>query len=267
VSANTDGAVTLLQKIDSLDLGYNDVSASATAIEDPWTKKSATTASFLNVTTGAVAATLAASSDTTHVYEIDLGGSPDDADKVGFTINGTNIVAETTLTNIAAAGYAKDKVGVSKWLNSQLQAATNAKGFSFEVGYVAAATNVYVTVTHSGADMIKDEGATPFASTNALTVGTQADAANAINTIDAALNTVNAQRADLGAVSNRMDSAIANLTNMSVNLSGGKSRIEDADFAAETAQLTKSQILQQAATSMLAQANASKQSVLSLLQG
>ena len=76
-----------------------------------------------------------------------------------------------------------------------------------------------------------------------------------------------AQRADLGAISNRIDSIVSNLTNISSNLQAGRGRIEDADFAAETTNLAKTQILQQASTAMLAQANASKQNVLSLLQG
>jgi len=92
-------------------------------------------------------------------------------------------------------------------------------------------------------------------------------AANTIKTIDAALLTLNNQRANLGAITNRLDSTVNNLTNMSTNLQAGRGRIEDADFAAETTSLAKSQILQQASTAMLAQANASKQNVLSLLQG
>ena len=92
-------------------------------------------------------------------------------------------------------------------------------------------------------------------------------AETAIGTIDAAMVKINNARADLGAVSNRLDSTVANLTNVSNNLQAGKGRIEDADFAAETTSLAKSQILQQASTAMLAQANASKQNVLSLLQG
>ena len=85
--------------------------------------------------------------------------------------------------------------------------------------------------------------------------------------IDDAIQTINSQRADLGAISNRLDSTVNNLTNISSNLQAGRGRIEDADFAAETTSLAKSQILQQASTAMLAQANASKQNVLSLLQG
>ena len=89
----------------------------------------------------------------------------------------------------------------------------------------------------------------------------------AIGTLDSAIATINTQRAALGAVSNRLDSTVSNLTNVSSNLQAGRGRIEDADFAAETTNLAKTQILQQASTAMLAQANASKQNVLSLLQG
>ena len=85
--------------------------------------------------------------------------------------------------------------------------------------------------------------------------------------IDAAIKTVNVQRSELGAVSNRLSHTVNNLTNISANLSAARGGIEDADFALETTQLAKLQILNQAATAMLAQANASKQNVLSLLQG
>ena len=100
-----------------------------------------------------------------------------------------------------------------------------------------------------------------------ISVATAEGASDAIDRIDAALVTLNEQRANLGAVSNRLDHTVTNLSNVNVNLQASRSRIEDADFAIETSNLTKSQILSQAATAMLAQANASKQSVLSLLQG
>jgi flagellin len=102
---------------------------------------------------------------------------------------------------------------------------------------------------------------------HSLSINSSANALTAINAIDAALVTVNTQRAQLGSYSNRLDSTVSNLTNITNNLAAGKGRIEDADFAAETANLAKTQILQQASTAMLAQANASKQNVLSLLQG
>lgn len=98
-------------------------------------------------------------------------------------------------------------------------------------------------------------------------ISTRALAIAAITLMDTAISTVNTQRGQLGAVSNRLDNTVSNLTNISINLEGGRGRIEDADFAAESTSLAKSQILQQASTAMLAQANASKQNVLSLLQG
>ncbi|WP_413701348.1 flagellin [Psychromonas sp. KJ10-10] len=76
---------------------------------------------------------------------------------------------------------------------------------------------------------------------------------------------ISESRAGLGAIQNRLDSTISNLENVSQNLSASNSRIQDADFAEETSKMSKAQILQQAGTSMLSQANASAQSVLSLL--
>ena len=93
------------------------------------------------------------------------------------------------------------------------------------------------------------------------------DARVTIKAIDEAIKTVNIQRSKLGAVSNRLSHTVNNLTNISSNLSAAQGGIEDADFAHETTMLAKNQILQQASTAMLAQANASKQNVLSLLQG
>jgi flagellin len=101
---------------------------------------------------------------------------------------------------------------------------------------------------------------------HSLSINSSANALTAINAIDAALVTVNTQRAQLGSYSNRLDSTVSNLTNITNNLAAGKGRIEDADFAAETGNLAKGQILQQAAMAMLAQANASKQQILTLIQ-
>lgn len=89
----------------------------------------------------------------------------------------------------------------------------------------------------------------------------------AIDIVDGALQQIDATRADLGAIQNRMESTISNLSVQSENLSAARSRIQDTDFAAETAELTRNQILQQAGTAMLAQANQISQGVLSLLQG
>lgn len=91
--------------------------------------------------------------------------------------------------------------------------------------------------------------------------------AEAITVIDVALQKISQARGNLGAMSNRLDSTISNLTNISVSVQAAKSQVVDADFAAESTQLARGQILSQAATAMLAQANSSKQNVLSLLRG
>jgi flagellin len=99
-----------------------------------------------------------------------------------------------------------------------------------------------------------------------IDISTAAGAQKAIDTIDAALEQINSTRGDLGAVNNRLDFTVNNLSNVSENVAAARSRIEDADFAAESAALSRAQVLQQAGTAMLAQANAAPQQVLSLLQ-
>ena len=100
-----------------------------------------------------------------------------------------------------------------------------------------------------------------------IAVNTATNAQNALETIDNAISLISTRRGELGALSNRLSSTIANLDNISVNLSSARGRIQDTDFAQETSNLAKSQIMQQAATAMLAQANASKGTVLTLIQG
>ncbi|AFU97673.1 flagellin [Simiduia agarivorans] len=99
-----------------------------------------------------------------------------------------------------------------------------------------------------------------------IDISTEAGAQQAIQGLDNAIDAVNATRADLGAINNRLDFAVANLQNASENTAAARSRIQDADFAAETANLSRAQVLQQASTAILAQANAAPQQVLSLLQ-
>ena len=101
---------------------------------------------------------------------------------------------------------------------------------------------------------------------NDVSVLTREEAGQAIKSVDFALDQINSLRAELGAVQSRFESTISNLASTSENLSAANSRILDADFAAETAKLSKSQVLQQAGISVLAQANARPQQVLSLLQ-
>ena len=163
-----------------------------------------------------------------------------DGDVLETKINGTTVKITANDTD----EFDLDVTGIA----GQYKAAIENAGIA---GLKVAASGGVLTLTIGGAIDISDAD----------------KAETAIGTIDAALVKVNNARADLGAVSNRLDSTVSNLTNVSNNLSAGKGRIEDADFAAETTNLAKTQILQQASTAMLAQANAAKQNVLSLLQG
>jgi flagellin len=108
--------------------------------------------------------------------------------------------------------------------------------------------------------------ASAFTAVSSVDIGTAAGASAALDIIDSAISTIGGQRATLGAFQNRMTSTISNLSNISENVSAARSRIMDTDFAQETANLTRAQILQQAGTAMLSQANSAPQNVLSLLQ-
>jgi flagellin len=116
------------------------------------------------------------------------------------------------------------------------------------------------------ADQYVEATAEVGAGVSSLNLTTRAGAEQAIGIVDAALANIDSARADLGAIQNRFESTISNLQNVSENVSAAKSRIMDADFAAETAAMTKAQVMQQAGTAMLAQANQLPQIALSLLQ-
>lgn len=122
---------------------------------------------------------------------------------------------------------------------------------------------VFSATTAAGADT-STAASTGFVS--GIDVSTASGAQDAIQVIDGAISQIDSQRADLGAVQNRFDNTISNLQNISENSSAARGRIQDTDFAAETANLSKNQILQQAGTAILAQANQLPQAVLSLLR-
>ena len=136
---------------------------------------------------------------------------------------------------------------------------------SFDINVIYTDTNAK---TYTEAVTLKLTDSTADSGTHLadLNVGTQSGAASAITILDTALNQISASQAELGAVQNRLQHNIDNLSMGSMLTETARGRIVDADFAKETSELSKQQILSQAATSMLAQANQSKQSVLSLLQ-
>lgn len=125
----------------------------------------------------------------------------------------------------------------------------------------------YTVTTSTGTTLL--DAATnngTLASVGSVNIGTQSGATNALAAIDGAISFIDQERADLGAVQNRFESTIANLQNISENISAARSRILDADIAQETSNMTKQNILQQAGVSILAQANQTPQLALSLLQ-
>lgn len=126
-----------------------------------------------------------------------------------------------------------------------------------------------ISTAGANADVFAGAGVntSSFSAVASMDLSTAGGAQSALSVIDAALATINSSRGDLGAIQNRFSSAIANLQTTSENLSAARGRIQDADFAAETANLSRTQILQQAGTAMLAQANSLPQNVLSLLRG
>jgi flagellin len=217
-------------------------------------------------------------SATSSAYTLDLAA---------FTISKSDgSKADATATFTATGGDEADKIvlsaletgtdGTLTILNTALQNKTTVVQLD--------GTTLQNTVNNINA-ALSDQGVTAFINDDdtiqlnldvvaaVTTVSTKIDVSSGANSrtgiglLDTAIKTVNVQRSELGAVSNRLNHTVNNLTNISSNLSAAKGGIEDADFALETTNLAKNQILQQASTAMLAQANASKQNVLSLLQG
>ncbi len=144
-------------------------------------------------------------------------------------------------------------------------------GFSFTVsGLAAASTGLSYTVSaDSNGDFIATSAAAAltWSTISDISGSTASNAQLSMANLDLMIKSVDSKRAELGAVQNRLDSTVRNQANVSENLSAARSRIRDADFAAETATMTQQNILQQAASTILAQANQRPQSALSLLQG
>jgi flagellin len=138
---------------------------------------------------------------------------------------------------------------------------------SFQIGEGANQT-ISVRIADMSADQLGAAAGTPaIPDLSTAALDTAANAQLAIQSIDNAIDTVSTARGGMGAVSNRLSSTMSNLDQIAVNLSASQGRIQDADFAQETGNLAKNQILQQAATAMIAQANANKSSVLTLVRG
>ena len=215
----------------------------------------------------ALAQAVNAQSNTTNItatVKVDSAGKKE-LELTDITGNDIQIAAQTG--DVALQGTARLRgadvngaAGTGVVLTSTASAVVGGRvEFSSDSGFSISSTNTTVTGgTNVGSDLQAVSG---------LDVSTVEGSNAALLTIDSALNAINSNRAALGAIQNRFASTISNLQTTTENLSASRSRIQDTDFAAETASLTRGQILQQAGTAILAQANSLPNGVLSLLRG
>lgn len=183
--------------------------------------------------------------------------------------NDTNGTADRTAMNAEYAQMSDEltRIAQSTNLNGKNLLDGTAGTVSLQVGSNTGASNqIDLTLTQSFAASALNVGSGTTAITGTDNAAAHANIDGAISAIDAALATINSSRADLGASQNRLTSTISNLQNVNENATAALGRIQDTDFAAETANLTKQQTLQQASTSVLAQANQLPSAVLKLLQ-
>ena len=236
------------------------------------------TANATAVTGAAPAANGAIAANTFQINGVNIGAIADGGSVAG---QASNVV--TAINAISAATGVSAVVGTGNAVN--LTAADGRQvavtGTVTNTGLTAAVTRGTVSLSTSSTQGIVAAGTAPAnggftAGTTPSTltgtaisnvdISTMSGANAALSAIDAALTTVNSERAKLGAIQNRFSSTIENLQTGSENLSASRSRIQDADFAAETAALARAQVLQQAGTAMIAQANQLPQQVLQLLR-
>ncbi|MAE23455.1 flagellin domain-containing protein [Pseudomonas chengduensis] len=184
--------------------------------------------------------------------------------------NGSNSAADRTALNeeVAALQSELDRIATTTSFGTGTKLLDGTfTGVSFQVGAQATANDVITfdisgtTAGFGASDLGVDSTAVDL-----TTVSDQASTETALSAIDAALDAIDSTRASLGAVQNRFQNTINNLQNIAENSEASRGRIMDTDFAAETAALTKNQVLQQAGTAILAQANQLPSAVLSLLQ-
>ncbi len=266
-----DSAFAKAEAIDAAGVPGLTVTASTTATDDGFTSIGGSAGDTYSLTINDVAIFTsedASTALTTDDIAAQVNLSTDDtgvvaeavsATEIKFTTaDGRNVEITSTVSAGAAGGFSTDV------------AADNAGTQTFNRGTLTltAPENITLAGTEEAvigftADEIIAVDTSTLATVDVLTV---ANAEDAIFRVDAALTKVSALRSDFGAIQSRFESTITNLQTISENLTSARSRIQDADFAAETANLTRAQILQQAGIAVVAQANAIPQNALALLQ-
>ncbi|MCX2780130.1 FliC/FljB family flagellin [Microbulbifer thermotolerans] len=210
---------------------------------------------------GTTAAMKDAFGTTTQIADTSVGESGDLAARLGVTA-GSVVFTGTAQTDEAGNWYAEVTITANSTAESN---SLKALGFDLDNG---ASGTFYIALEPSDADVTTSPTTAAFSIDTAsisLSDLTTGRTSNGLAALDSALETVDELRSDLGAIQNRFESAITNLQTNATNLSAARSRIEDADYAEEVSNMTRAQILQQAGTSVLAQANQVPQNVLSLL--
>jgi flagellin len=180
---------------------------------------------------------------------------------IQFEVDAVDTGVSVDLTGLKETGDFADKIDAAVVLDTAAEYGT--VGGSVDV---TSSKSFSITGATAGELFLAAGSSSTLDTVSNIDIGTQKGANDALKIIDGALSGIADMRSDLGAVQNRFSSTIANLENVSQNVSAARSRVQDADFAKESANLARGQVLQQAGTAMLAQANASSQNVLSLLR-
>ncbi len=212
------------------------------------------------------------STAATAIADVQLMGLNVASDGVSFSggaVSGAALAADALVINGVEIGASATASAADK------AAAINAASDNTGVEATVSGTSIVLTSTNGGGVRVEGTGAAAIGfvaqggsanMTSTLDISSQEAAVAALTVLDKAIDSIVSSRGDLGALQNRLESTVSNLTTTSTNLTEARSRIEDADFSAESTNLARSQVLSQAATAMLAQANQTQQNVLSLLR-
>ena len=258
VGANAGDNISVGALTDSTASGLADV---AYAFDQTASAVDASAVSTLtSIATGTLSISVTGDTAAFDLGEIDAASSGEE--RMGQIVEAINRKSSDTGVT-AFLSQNDDETYRIDLMSSELDSAGDAKVVT-TVGFTTATTGITAGALASNIDAA--DSTTDALGIDTLSVETQRDAWVAIKKIDAAIDQVNSARADLGALQSRFESAVGNIAISVENISAARGRIVDADFAQETANLSRTQILQQAGTAMVAQANKLPQSVLSLLQ-
>lgn len=279
VEASVSGTFDPAGNVSGLTINGETVADSANAGELADNIEAVTTGVQVEVTNAVDTQTLSAVGGTAEATSFELNGTTIDLGTLAANTSAADVASAAAqaieaagIANISATSNGADLIitgenGANIEIASSTGAAAPADGVVGGDIEITSANAIEVggTVTNSGLT-----AATTLASTSGtfltdVNISSVEGATAAIDSVDASLDSINASRAELGAIQNRFESVVTSLQITSDNLSDSRSRIQDADFAAETAELTRATILQQAGTTVLAQANALPNNVLALL--